>query len=262
MTASTSMKIVGLYRYPVKGMSPEPLENVRLETGNTLPFDRAYAMENGPGKFDPARPRHLPKINFVMLMRNEKLARLKTSFDDNSQELSISLEGKTVVRASLNSASGRAAIERFIAGYMPEDLRGAPRIVSAPDHSFSDVADKCLHIINMNSVRELQRLMQPQLQGRPLDPMRFRANMIIDGPAAFSELQWPGKTLSIGKARLEIFKRTKRCPATNVDPQSARREGDLPQALYENFGHRDFGLYARVIRGGEISCSDRPLLSS
>lgn len=69
-------RIAGLYRYPVKGMTPGPLSRVSLEPGRTIPFDRVYAIENGPSRFNPAAPRHLPKINFVMLMRNEELIRL------------------------------------------------------------------------------------------------------------------------------------------------------------------------------------------
>ena len=73
MTAPT---VAALYRYPIKGMTPEPLQRVSLVADGTMPFDRAYAIENGPGRFDPDAPRHLPKINFVMLMRNERLASL------------------------------------------------------------------------------------------------------------------------------------------------------------------------------------------
>src|ERR1700741_1357575 len=64
-------RVTSIYRYPVKGLSPEPMQKVGLEPGRTLPFDRAYAIENGPGRFDPEHPVHLPKITFLMLMRDE-----------------------------------------------------------------------------------------------------------------------------------------------------------------------------------------------
>jgi uncharacterized protein len=87
-----------LYRYPVKGLTPEPLERVQLTPGQTIPFDRAYAIENGPGRFDPLEPRHLPKITFLMLMRDERLATLKTRFDDATETLTIFRDGKQVAR--------------------------------------------------------------------------------------------------------------------------------------------------------------------
>jgi uncharacterized protein len=54
MTAS----IQSIYRYPVKGLSPERMMRVSLAPGETLPADRAYAIENGPSGFDP-RPRNI-----------------------------------------------------------------------------------------------------------------------------------------------------------------------------------------------------------
>ena len=46
-------RVSAIYRYPVKGLTPEKLDGVELKPGETLPFDRAYAIENGPGRFDP-----------------------------------------------------------------------------------------------------------------------------------------------------------------------------------------------------------------
>ena len=82
-------KIHAIYRYPVKGLSPEPLDRTKLAVGETLPGDRLYAIENGPSGFDPAAPRHQPKQRYLMLMRNERLARLRTRFDHANHTLAI-----------------------------------------------------------------------------------------------------------------------------------------------------------------------------
>ena len=79
-------------------------------------------------------------------------------------------------------------IEQFLAAYMQEELRGAPRVVFAPGHSFSDVAAKCLHIVNLASVRELERVV-----GRPVNPLRFRPNVVIDGGEPWVEFDWIGQ---------------------------------------------------------------------
>ena len=68
--------IASLQRYPVKGLSPEPLNSATLNKGGYFPGDRLFAVENGPAGFDPENPEHQPKIKFLMLMRNESLARL------------------------------------------------------------------------------------------------------------------------------------------------------------------------------------------
>ena len=59
-------KIHAIYRYPIKGLSPEPLERTELAVHETLPGDRLYAIENGPSGFDPAAPRHQPKQRYLM----------------------------------------------------------------------------------------------------------------------------------------------------------------------------------------------------
>src|SRR5690349_10751522 len=87
MAGSNIPIVTALYRYAVKGLSPEALPSATLEAGGIMPFDRAYAIENGPGRFDPENPRHLPKITFLMLMRDERLATLVTTFDDATETL-------------------------------------------------------------------------------------------------------------------------------------------------------------------------------
>ncbi len=237
-----------LYRYPVKGLTPERLESVVLQAGQTLPNDRAWAIENGPGRFDPAAPRHLPKINFLMLMRDERLATLDTRFEDETETLTVLRDGKQVARGQLATPLGRQLIEQFIAAYMRSELRGAPKIVHAAGHSFSDVAAKCLHIVNLASVRELERVL-----GRPVDPLRFRANLYLEGVPPWAELGWMDKELAVGPARLAVFARTTRCDATNVDPATGARDMAIPANLLRTWGHQDFGIYAKVVVGGEIA---------
>src|SRR5262245_52421099 len=241
------MHVDSLYRYPLKGLSPERLQSVALAPNETLPFDRAYAIENGPGRFDPAAPRHLPKITFLMLMRDERLATLRTRFDDATETLTIQRDGKQVARGQLTTPLGRQLIEQFMAAYMKAELRGPPKIVHAAGHSFSDVAAKCLHIVNLASVRELERAI-----GRPVDPLRFRANLYIDGVAPWGEFGWHDKDLRVGEARLSVFARTQRCEATNVDPATGARDMAIPAQLMRAWGHQDFGVYAKVAIAGQI----------
>src|SRR5438034_9340744 len=118
MPETPGPRLNAVYRYPVKGLTPEPLQSVTLRVGETLPFDRAYAIENGPGRFDPAAPRHLPKTSFLMLMRDERLATLRTKYEDETGTLTIQRDGKQVVRGQLTTPLGRNLIEQFIAAYM------------------------------------------------------------------------------------------------------------------------------------------------
>jgi hypothetical protein len=167
-------KIQAIYRYPVKGLSPEGLTSTKLAPYETLPADRLYAIENGPSGFDPAAPRYQPKQRYLMLMRNERLARLRARFEEGSHTLAIELEGQEAARGDLRTAAGRATIERFFAGFCADELRGAPRVLHAPGFSFSDVARKVVSIVNLASVTAVESLV-----GKAVHPLRFRANLYV-----------------------------------------------------------------------------------
>jgi uncharacterized protein YcbX len=245
---SQAATLISIYRYPVKGLSPQPYQRVTLRTGQTLPNDRRYAVESGPSGFDPAMPAWLAKTHFLMLMRNERLAALHTEFDDATSILTIRRDGADMASGNLETAEGRSTIERYLADYCASDLKGPPKVLTAPPHSFSDVARKVVSIINLASVRAIE-----QVIGRSVNPLRFRANLYVDGWPAWSEFDLLDKPLVIGKARARVVKRIVRCAATNVDPVSAARDMEIPQTLQRNFGHGDCGIYAEVMADGEIA---------
>src|ERR1700736_6800806 len=149
-------RIQAIYRYPVKALSAEPLPRTALTTGETVPGDRLYAIENGPSGFDPAAPKYFPKTQFLMLMRNERLATLDARFDDATHVLTIRHEGRELARGDLSTREGRLAIEAFFRRFMPAELRGPPKVLHAAGHSFSDVAAKVVSIINLASVAALE----------------------------------------------------------------------------------------------------------
>src|SRR5689334_16307683 len=174
--------IASLYRYPVKGLSAEALTRVALLPGETFPSDRAYAIEAGRSKFDPGAPRWLPKASFLMLMKNESLAALVTRFDDATATLTIRRNGSLLAKGRLTTKAGRRAIEAFFEGYAEDALRGPPKVLSAPGHSFSDVASKVVSLINFASLRDLGTR-----TGAPVHPLRFRGNLYVEGLPAWRE---------------------------------------------------------------------------
>lgn len=245
-------RVTTLWRYPVKGFSPESLDAVAVTPGETLPFDRAFAVENGASGFDVAAPVHMPKIKFLCLMRNEGLAKLATRFDTETSLLTIAEDGVVLAEGCLDEAAGRAAIESFLATRFADALRGPPKILRAPGHSFSDVAKKVLHLVN----RETLRVMESEL-GVALDPLRFRPNVVIDGLPPRAELDWPHEMpLRIGGIDFEVVKRTERCAATNVDPATGSRDLQIPRHLMQSLGHTDCGVYLRVASPGRLALGD------
>ena len=249
---SSAAKIEAIYRYPVKGLSAEPLKRMRLSAGETISADRLYAIANGPLGFDPAAPSYFPKNRFLMLMRNERLAQLRTEFDEASHTLVIAAEGREAVRGDLRTPDGRAAIEHFVAEFCADELRGSPKVLHAHGHSFSDVARKVVSIINLASVSAIENAI-----GEPVHPLRFRGNVYVSGWPAWREFDLVGREMAVGStARLKILKPIGRCAATNVDPETGFRDLAIPEMLMRNFGHSDCGIYAEVVAAGEIALCD------
>ena len=177
MPESLPAEITGIYRYPVKGLSPESLSHVVLAAGQTLPGDRRYAIENGPSGFDPENPKWMSKAYFLMLMRDEWLAGLHTHFDDESHVLTIRRNGAIAAQGNLETAAGRAAVEAFFAEKFAGQIKGPPKILKGDNHSFSDVAKKVVSIINLGSVQAIEDVV-----GQKVAPLRFRGQA-LDGIA-------------------------------------------------------------------------------
>ncbi len=243
-----AVMIKKLYRYPVKGMTAQPLDRVDLEVGREMPFDRAYALARSNTAFDSGHPTWLAKTNFLMLMRDERMAEIEAGFDPATKTLSLSLEGRALAEGCLDDADGRARIENAVADVLGLGESERPRLVAAPGHTFSDYDAKVISLINLASVEALAEVM-----GEPVDPLRFRGNLYVEGAAPWAEFDWIGRQIKIGGVVLEPIHRTKRCAATNVNPVTAARDLNIPKALQKTYGHMDMGIYARVVAPGTIA---------
>jgi uncharacterized protein len=251
MSFTPPAEITGLYRYPVKGLTPEPLQQVALRAGQTLPADRRYAIENGPSGFDPAAPAWLHKSHYLMLMRDERLATLRAHFEDETHLLTIRRNGDVVAQGDLEAKEGRSAIEAFFAQDFAYELRGPPKVLSGGGHSFSDVARKVVSIINLDSLAAVETMV-----GATVNPLRFRGNLYVRGWPAWHELDLVGEHLAIGDARLKVVKTITRCAAVNVDPDTAARDLEIPPTLMRRRGRNECGIYAEVIADGHIAVGD------
>ncbi|MDB5467619.1 MAG: hypothetical protein JWQ46_2381 [Phenylobacterium sp.] len=248
MTAHVS----AIFRHPVKGFTPEPLAHVDLAPGEGFPFDRRWAVENGPSGFDPAAPVFIPKQKFTVLASLPRVAAARTRYDEASGVLHAAAEGLPVFAGALDTAEGRDGLAAWLAELLGDDLRGPLKVVEAPAaHRFTDHPQGQVSVVNLASVRDLGRRM-----GVELDPLRFRANLYVDGWPAWAEHDWAGRALMLGWAQARVFKPIVRCAATHVDPLTATRDLDVTRALFDNFGHMNCGLYLQITTAGRISRGD------
>ncbi len=234
-------------RYPVKGLNGEPLERVTLKPGAGIPEDRRYAIAYGRGT--GARP------GFFELTEEERLAQLRIAYDpgddSGSPALTISRQGRQVVTANPSDQTGQMLLNQFFAGFLAGSPRGTPAFRELPGPGQEAAPPVLVSLINLASLRDFERVAR-----QSVDPRRFRANILIDGLPAWGEFAWLGREIRIGAAKLKVVERIERCAATNVNPETAERDMNIPLTLRKGFGHMDMGVYAEVVDGGEIKTGD------
>lgn len=244
-------RITALYRYPIKGFTPEPVASARLEAGGCFPADRLFAVEDGPSGFDEAAPAYVPKMKYAVLAKLEQVAKARTAYDETTGWLRAGAPGFPDIVANLLEEPGRQGFAAWLTELLGEDASGPLKVLQAPGYRFLDHPRGHLSVINLNSVRDLSAKV-----GYELDPLRFRANLYVEGWPAWAEMDWTDRTLTLGEATATVFKPIIRCAAINVDPATARRGDDLVQALFAHQGHAFCGLYLHVTGGGTVALDD------
>ena len=158
-------KIKCIVRYPIKGLSGENLQNITLEKNQVLPGDREFAFARSNVTYEENNPLYLRKTNFLALVKEEKLAKLETKFDPKTRELTINLDNKAVLNETLLKEDNIKKVETFFQNYLNLGIDNKPKLVKGIKvennhnliHSFSDIPDKAVSIINLNTIRELEK---------------------------------------------------------------------------------------------------------
>ena len=133
------MRVVALYRYPVKGFSPEPLERAEIAKGGNLPFDRAYRDRERAERLRSGGARLLSQSALPDADEERAHGRVFDALrrrDRRVQNFSATCAGRGLAADAEGRASG--------------SKRGSPRIsatscgpaensVGAESHSFSDM---------------------------------------------------------------------------------------------------------------------------
>lgn len=252
-----SGKIAGLWRHPIKGFAPEHVDQVTLTANAFFPCDRLYAIEVGASGYQVESPQFLSKMKYAVLARFPAIAALKTRYDAVRNVFEIQDQAY-----ALDTETGRHRLCRHIETVLSlhEDFDPAEtplRLLSiAPEHHpgfrFTDSSKGFVSLLNLNSLRDLETRSHLSL-----DPMRFRANIWLEGLDAFEDHDWVGRHIHFGEYGpvLEGLKPIERCIATHVNLKTGKRDADVCPSLWTQYGHRNLGLYARVLRDGSLSAN-------
>ena len=227
-------RVVALWRYPVKSMAAEPLDEVDV-SWHGFAGDRRWAfIRDG-----------VERSGFPWLTIREKPnMRHYVPFFSNPSQPDTS---PTMVRTPVGSEVD--VIDPALASELGQGLRVIKQNVGVFD-------TMPLSLISIQTIKALGAIV-----GMELDPQRFRPNLLVDvtSDAPFPEDSWVGSVVQIGGLRLRVDKRDQRCVMVNLDPASLESEPAVLKAIARERDSR-LGVYGSTVQPGRVAVGDQVFL--
>ena len=240
------ISVAKIFRHPIKSHGREELASVALTAGNSMPFDRLWAVAHEASKADGSEWAHC--VNFSRVSKAPSLMAISSVLDETRRVLTLSHPDRPDLTFAPDT--DEAVFLEWVAPLVPENRAQPSRIISLEGRGFTDSDFPSVTLCNLSSHRAVQDRM-----GQPLSIHRWRGNIWFDTGAPWEEFDWMGRNVRIGDAVLHVRERTDRCEATTSNPETGRRDADTLKAL-EHWGHQDFSVRAEVLEGGTINTGD------
>ncbi len=241
-------RLTHIFRHPIKAHGREALASVVLSAGECLPWDRRWAVAHEAARISEGWN---TCNSFLRGVKSPQLMAMEARFDEENQTVHLSHPLIGTLTVNPDDKADATRLIDWVRPLIPAD-RAQPVKVVRFDGGMTDSDYPTVSILNHASLADLSSRM-----GLDLSIHRWRANFWIEGAAPWSEFDWIGKRLAVGSAVLEVTERIGRCRATCVNPATGEVEGETLAALTAAFGHTDFGIFAKVVQGGQVAVDDR-----
>lgn len=249
------MRLAAIWRHPVKAHGREALAETTLLPGAGLAWDRHWAVAHEAARIDRDAPAWVECVNFSRGAKAPQLMAIEAALDEAGRAVTLTHPDRPPLRFRPDDADDVRRFLDWVRPLCPPDRAQPAAIHSVPGRGLTDTDYPSVSIVNLGSNADLSRRM-----GLDLSPLRWRANLWLDGAEPWAEEAWPGRTLRIGAATLHITERIVRCAATTANPDSGRVDADTLGALRRSRGEAIFGVYARVTTGATIRPGDEAVL--
>ena len=255
-------RVVALYRYPVKGFTPEACEVLTVLNEGRIAGDRVLSFRFADSGLPPTAWSR--KQGHAVLVNTPELAKLALDFDHKVQRLRVSFEGNLLADAAIDD-NGRkriaAAVQEYILSLPENPLTDHPERM--PLELIGDGVTPRYHDSESGQItlhgRASLTAVAKALEAPDLSELRFRSNIAIDGIAAWEEQDWIGATLRIGGIDFDVVRSKVRCLATHANPHTGERDLEVMQTLVRAFGQAQPTFAVAIVprgRGGEIRVGD------
>ena len=233
-------------RHPIKSHGRETLSEVSVTAGQTLPWDRHWAVLHEAANAEGTE--WAPCNNFSRGSKAPGLMAINAHLSEADRQVTLTHPDRPDLTFCPDRASDLSAFLNWVQPLMPADRAASQRIVSAGTRGMTDTDYASISLLNLSSIRALSDRL-----GQPLDPQRFRGNFWVEGLAPWEEFGWIGETIEIGNVHFRVEERIERCLATTANPETGRRDADTLGALQAGWGHRDMGVYLTALDDGNVA---------
>ena len=241
-------EVAQIWRYPIKSHGREALDRVTLTAGQTMPWDRAWAVAHETATADNTA--WAVCANFNRIIKVPGLAAITSRLDPEAKRLTLSHPDRPDL--TFWPDDDPEAFLDWVRPLMPEGRGQSTRFVHVPGRGMTDSEIPSITLCNLASHRAVE-----QKLGRRLSTHRWRGNIWIDGLVPWEEFEWMDREVRIGDVTFAVRERTDRCPATFANPETGQRDTDLLEILNEGWGHEDFSVRAVVSTGGTLAQGDK-----
>jgi len=244
--------VATLWRYPIKSHGRETLNRVTLTAGQTMPWDRHWAVTHEKTKFDTTNPEWVMCRNFMIGALTPSLAGIWAQLDEDAGTITLRHSKLGEISFRPDDAGDATRFLNWVEPLTQAVSTKPVAVVSAGARGMTDTDYPSVSIMTKASHAAVSARL-----GGALETERWRGNIWLDGPAPWEEFEWIGRDIRIGSAVLHVSAPVERCKHTMVNPVTGLRDADTLDVLNTTFGHQNFGVYARVIEGGDIALGDK-----
>ena len=237
-----------IWRHPIKAHGVEALKTVALTAGKTLPWDRVWAVPHAAAKLDGNNWVRCP--NFSRGAKAPSLMAIRSTLDEAAQTITLTHPDLPTISFNPDTESDRFLA--WVQPIMPNDRAVSSSLIRAAHQGMTDTDFPSISINSHTTNNAIGEKL-----GYEPSPLRWRGNLWVDGLEPWEEFNWVGKRLRIGEAEFDIKERITRCLATTVNPKTGQRDADTLGVLQDNWGHKQFGVYAVVTHSGKIAIGDK-----
>lgn len=242
-------RLASIQRHPLKSHGRESLETVALTAGAALPWDRHWAVAHDAARL--AADGWSSWQNFSRGAKAPSLMAIDARLDEAARRLTLRHPNLPEITFAPDDPEDAARFIDWVRPICPPDRAQPAQVHSVAGVAMTDTDYPSISILSLASNRDLSARM-----GVELSPLRWRGNLWIEGTEPWAERGWIGKRVRIGETVLSIEESIVRCLATATNPETGERDADTLGALKALHGAAEFGVYARVVEGGQVRTGD------